>query len=364
MELTLRGSEYSDFLQCRKKWFHGWVENITPKRADNKLFFGNLMHKWLENYYQEGCNKLTADLATSVWFNEQDLSDMPQEDIDDLKKLFKGVSEYYHEVYGENDSQFKVIATEMKFLVKLEDGLLMEGTIDLVYETMGKIRFMDHKTASQISTYEDKATMDRQISRYWWALKMISAGIARVWNETTQMWERFEPLIGKDIDGFDYNIIAKDYPREPKVLKPKKGQLVGELSKDKSQKTTHRKYLEKIHELGHNPEDYAEMLQMLKDKPDPFLKRINVIRNDVELESAAWEFLYTAGDIHDIKLNLARAYQEGNVQAIEAMTYRNIGSHCTNMCQFKSLCQTTIEGGNISLVKNLGYKLNEERVTQ
>jgi hypothetical protein len=36
---------------------------------------------------------------------------------------------------------------------------------------MVKFRFMDHKTVSSISMYEEKAVMDRQISRYWWALK-------------------------------------------------------------------------------------------------------------------------------------------------------------------------------------------------
>lgn len=45
--IIIRGSEYQDFLQCRKKWYYSWYEKIEPKRKDNKLFFGTLFHKWL-----------------------------------------------------------------------------------------------------------------------------------------------------------------------------------------------------------------------------------------------------------------------------------------------------------------------------
>ena len=64
MEMILRGSEYQDFLTCRRKWYHGWVEKITPIRQDNKLWFGTLFHKWLERYYANGCEALMADMET------------------------------------------------------------------------------------------------------------------------------------------------------------------------------------------------------------------------------------------------------------------------------------------------------------
>jgi hypothetical protein len=74
------------------------------------------------------------------------------------------------------------------------------------------------------------------------------------------------------------------------------------------------------------------------------------------LESSAWEFSYTAGDIHDIKLMI-----QNNPNTIEPLTYRNITNNCMHMCQFKSLCQTAIDGGNVNMVKNLGYKQREEK---
>jgi ATP-dependent exoDNAse (exonuclease V) beta subunit len=109
----------------------------------------------------------------------------------------RGVAEHYHNTYGETDKNFKVIATEMEFLVKLDEDLFMTGTIDLVYEVDGKIRFMDHKTVSSISMYEEKAVMDRQISRYWWALKMIAAGIGRVKDKENDVWVTSQALKDK-----------------------------------------------------------------------------------------------------------------------------------------------------------------------
>jgi hypothetical protein len=349
MELILRGSEYSDFLTCRKKWLYGWVEKITPKRPNNKLFFGTAFHKWLEEYYNQGCNKLSADLVTSVWINEQDTSGMEQVELDELMALLKGVATNYDKKYHDNDSQWKILATELEFLIKLEDDVYMTGTIDLVYEVDGKIRFSDHKTVASISMYEEKSKMDRQISRYWWALKMIARGIGEVKNAHGE-WVQMESLKGKEIDGFDYNLILKDMPKQPEVLKK------GGLSKNKSQRTTYDLYLAKIYELGHDPLDYMEMLDMLREKEDLFFKRVKVQRMDTELDSSAWEFLYTAGDIHDVKLMLTE-----NPEREETLTYRSIGEHCSYMCQFKALCQTTIEGGNVSMVKNLAYTKNEER---
>jgi hypothetical protein len=348
-ELIVRGSEYQSFLNCRKQWFYQWVEGIEAKKPDAKLFFGTAFHKWLENYYNSGCNKLQADLETSVWMNEQDTKDMDQVAIDDMMSLMRGVAEHYHNTYGVSDSNFNVIATEMEFLVKLDEDLFITGTIDLVYEVDGKIRFMDHKTVSSISMYEEKAVMDRQISRYWWALKMIAAGIGRVKEKGTGLWRKHPDLLDKTIDGFDYNLIAKDFPKEPKVLKS------GKLSTDKSQKTTFDLYLAKLKELKNDVNEYVDFLSFLDDKPNQFHSRVDVKRSDAELESAAWEFSYTSGDIHDVKMMITE-----NPQSIEPLTYRNITNNCMHMCQFKSLCQTAIDGGNVDMVKNLGYKKREK----
>lgn len=350
MDIVVRGSEYQDYLQCRKKWFHGWVEKITPKRPDGKLFFGSLFHKWLEGYYKSGFHIPTADIETREWIENQDTTGMVDGEYDKMMDLYRGVRQNYIDTYHEEDKQWTILGTEVEFLVKLQEGTYMTGTIDLVYEVDGKIRFADHKCVASLDMYEEKSKMDRQISRYWWALDMIAAGIGRIKDKQNNVWVHWTKLEGKEIDGFTYNLIAKDFPREVKMLKS------GKPSTDKSQKTTYAKYIGKIEELELNPLDYGDILEILHNKPDPFLRRINVIRTQKELESAVWEFLYTCNDMHDTGVTLVH-YPE----KLEEVTYRHIGQHCDHMCQFKAICQADIAGDNVQLVKNLSYKKNEER---
>lgn len=351
MDLVTRGSEYQDFLNCRRKWFHGWVEKITPKRPDGKLFFGSLFHKWLECYYKNGCDVLQADAGTVAWMTEQDLSAMEQVDIDNMKVLYQGVRQNYIDKYHESDKKWNVLATEVEFLVKLDEGQFFTGTIDLVYEEDGEIKFADHKCVSSLDMYEEKSKMDRQISRYWWALDMICQGVGRIKDKETDLWVVWHELQGKEIGGFIYNLIAKDYPREVKMLKS------GLPSKDKAQKTSWDKYRAKLVELDLDIADYLDILEHLQNKPDPFLRRVKVIRGQQEKYSSVMEFYHTCNDIHDVLVTIGT-----QPERIESMVYRNIGQQCEHMCQFKAICQTEIEGGNVQMVKNLAYKKNEERV--
>jgi hypothetical protein len=152
-----------------------------------------------------------------------------------------------------------------------------------------------------------------------------------------------------EIDGFDYNLIAKDYPKVPELLKK------GGLSVAKNQKVSYNTYKQAIAKYDLNEEDYRDYLDYLKSKPDTFLHRENVRRNRNELEAAMQEFYYTACDIRVLRARL----NHENFDGVDELTYRNIGEHCMYMCNFRSLCQTTIEGGNVSLVRNLTYKNKE-----
>jgi hypothetical protein len=272
-----------------------------------------------------------------------------------MKKLFKGVTGNYLEKYHEQDSLKKILGTEVEFLILLDKGVYFTGTIDLVYEEDGKVYFSDHKFVSSLDMYEEKSKMDRQISRYWWALQMISKGIGRIKQKATNpdeqdMWVRWTELEGREISGFVYNLVAKDYPREPKILKK------GGLSQDKSQKTTYDKYRAKIVELNLDALEYSDILEILKNKPDQFLRRVVVRRNQLELESSMLEFFYTTNDIHDTAMAIQMYPHK-----LDELTYRHIGTHCDHMCQFKAICQAAIAGENVQMVKNLAYKKNEER---
>ena len=346
--IIIRGSEYQDFLQCRKKWYYSWYEKIEPKRKDNKLFFGTLFHKWLEHYYSNGCDDAIATEKTMEWYHNQDTSGMEEVELQEMMALFEGVKRNYHETYGEQDKRWKVLGTEVTFLVKLEEDILMTGTLDMVVENEeGKLILIDHKTVSSIQMYIEKSVMDRQISRYLWALNMLSSGVGRVLKDDT--WVVWNEVLGKGIDSFIYNLIAKDFPKEPKVLKS------GKLSTDKAQKTTYTLYKQAIQRLGLSENDYTDILEYLKQQPDRFLKRLQVIRTGEELEASVWEFFYTAKEIKSLKevLQVDKTFQD-------RLCYRHIGHHCMTMCGYRPLCQTAIEGGNVDLMKVNAYQPKEE----
>ena len=208
-----------------------------------------------------------------------------------------------------------MLSTELQFAIPLSDNLTYTGTIDLVYkDEHGQVWFMDHKTTSSIESYEKRADMDRQISRYWWALQQL----------------------GYDVQGFVYNIILKDYPTPPAVLKN------GSLSQNKSQKTTYDSYLKAIQEHGLDVNNYSEMLAHLKAQETPdgnrFFKRVKVQRLQAEIDNSIQELIEVSHDMENARI------------------YRNITKDCSWDCPFQSICVSSMDGSNIDYLKEQLFK--------
>jgi hypothetical protein len=246
-------------------------------------------------------------------------------------------------------------------MVRLDEEIAFTGTIDWVFQDKdGHIWFADHKTTTSIEKYEKNSLMDRQISRYWWALNMIAQGTGRIKNKETGMYEVFQPLLGKEIFGFQYNVILKDVPKKPELLKK------GGLSKNKSQKTTYELYCQAIDENNLLTSDYTDILDYLEQLGNRYFKRVDVIRTPQEIEAAIYEFLYTAEDMAGLKAGLDIARDPATLQQMERVgknprnkLYRNITERCSWDCEFKALCQAEIEGSNTSFLKNSSYEKGE-----
>ncbi len=50
-QLVVRGSEVNSFLRCRKKWNWEWNEGYKARQKSDKLFFGDIFHKFAEVLY-------------------------------------------------------------------------------------------------------------------------------------------------------------------------------------------------------------------------------------------------------------------------------------------------------------------------
>jgi RecB family exonuclease len=197
----IRGSEYQDFLRCRKRWNWRWNEGLRSKQVNDKLFTGTLIHKFLEVLYEKWDGREAVNAMFDL-YQETNTEGQDQLQLQEIYQLAFDVSQHYLKTWINTDRDHKTIATELEFLVVLdqETGVVFTGTIDYIFaDAEGRIWFMDHKTTTSIDKYEKNSNMDRQISRYWWALKMITQGVGRVKNKETGNWETFEPLLGKEI---------------------------------------------------------------------------------------------------------------------------------------------------------------------
>lgn len=379
----IRGSEVGTFLSDRWSWKRRWVDHLVKKTPDGKLFFGTLFHKHMENIYSCGAMPDPAHSAhdlTNEWLQEQDLSGMDQVQYQELIELFHKVSAHYENYYQDEFGlrKFKPIATELRFAIPVyeddpldilggELDFVYEGTLDLLYVQDGMLKFMDHKTVSSVDRYVNNSILDRQISRYWWALTALCQGYGYVWmdfvdlsEDTTReggMWvpvkrhEIYQVLSNFDgPDEFVYNIIRKDAPHAPKLINKGKS-----LSKDKSQNTTYELYKHAIADNGFSESDYLDILQYFEEQDDKFLRRISVKRNDSECQAAMWDFVKVCREIMSIRHEL-----EVDPATAESRLYYNITWDTPTFNSYFPLIQAEIKGENVDMVKAMLYETEKD----
>jgi hypothetical protein len=204
-------SEISTYLECQKKWDLQYNHGI---KFDNIHFqFGSMGHKALE----------TRVIPDELLYPE-------------LKEAFgiSSWSNYFTPIFEELDirmSDYELIYTEHKV-----ENETIKGVIDAVWKhkTNGRYLITDYKFSTSDKGQED-VLLDEQMYIYA-VLLAVELSI---------------PLEQIDIG---YINIPKKEMDNPRVLKS------GALSKDKAQNVTYDKYVEKIHELGLNIEDYEDFL--------------------------------------------------------------------------------------------------------
>ena len=300
-----RGTEIGDFLRCRKRYDYRWFQNLQPKQANEKLTIGSAIHKFLELWYVD--RRFKDAITAMLEYIDNNTADMDELLVQDMKQLAENICTHYVDEYLD-DAQWTVLATEKQFTIALDEHTNYVGTIDLIVEDAdGYVWFVDHKTTASIEIFDKNSDMDRQISRYWWALEQL----------------------GYNVHGFIYNIILKDVPTAPKQLKS------GALSKDKSQKTTLKLYRDAIEEHGLNEADYTDFLQYLEDQPKEFFRRIKVERTPSERLAAIDEMEDVIEDIRTAKSH-----------------YRNITKDCHWDCPYRTLCVAEMDGSNADHIRN------------
>jgi len=138
--------------------------------------------------------------------------------------------------------------------------------------------------SGQLWLWEDKAwktidreslrllTIDEQCGMYLWGLRQL-----------IDRDEAPEAIKGAVIKygypaGVIYNVLRKKTPTVPKQLKD------GSTSRDKAIDTTEEVYRQTLVGRGQDPGEYAEILEMLREKGNTFFVRQVVLRNESELD--------------------------------------------------------------------------------
>ena len=211
-------SEISTYLDCQKKWDLVYNKGL---RLDNVHFrFGSVGHKVLETHV------------------------IPDETLyPELKEAFGITSwkNYFQPILDELDERMKDY--ELKFTeLKVENDVLL-GVIDAVWYNPHTDRWLitDYKFSTS-----DKGLDDVLIDEQMYIYVMLFCNL--------------HPEIPFEKVDIGYINIPKTEMNNPRILKN------GQLSKDKAQNVTYKKYLDTIHELGLNEEDYRDYLDDIKDK--------------------------------------------------------------------------------------------------
>jgi CRISPR/Cas system-associated exonuclease Cas4 (RecB family) len=217
MSRQVSHSEISTYLDCQKKW--DLIYNKGLKVDNIHLQFGSMGHEVLE---------------TRI---------IPDEGLyPELKEAF-GINSwenYFTTIFNELDETFKNYEVlHREYRVETED---IKGVIDVVWrcKITGKILITDYKFSNK-----DKGQVDIWLDEQMYIYAAAYASLNNI------------PL--EDIF-IGYVNIPKAEMKKPRVLKN------GTLSKDKAQNTTYALYMEAITENGLNAEDYADILDEIKDK--------------------------------------------------------------------------------------------------
>lgn len=336
-------TERNSFRTCRRSWHLGTIRRLAPKgKATWYFLFGDMVHAALETYYKNDRNlDLATDTLHAEWLkHDESLREMygalyatPEVQeywYDEYQKAANML--YYYDLYDKAHPFFERVLDmtieERSFIHILNPegdstpGLL-SGRIDMVVEREDGIWIVDHKTLSAVPS-DSALDIDDQITAYCY-----------IYWRTTGVMPR----------GGMYNVLLKDPPKPPRVLKN------GTVSKDKSQRTTYELYMEALVENDQDPADYTEILEYLENKGwSQFFVRLQSERNMAQLAAFEKHLFQEYADMVDGLM-------------FPDQLYPNPSQYTCPRCQFLPICKAMEEGSDPEYVIGHGYEVLEPRHT-
>lgn len=315
------------FKQCRNQYRFQILERLsTIADKVDALYIGTGGHAAMSSRYlsiMEGVQPEPMIQSFDAWIKDRELdrisrglrSDKPsQEDRAMIMEILFGYEMHYADL---DLTEWKILAVEQTYKCKIPGtNIWLIGTVDLVIWWKGQIWIVDHKFLRAAGdSLKGQLEMDDQMTAYLWLAKMN----------------------GIDAVGCIYNVIKKKAPVRPEPL------VKGGLSKNKAIDTTYEIYYDAILEHGYDPEDYTDMLDMLKAKGNTFYVREPVRRNQMELDFFVRDLIAEAREMTSKNTYL----------------YPSQGMQC-GWCKYRALCKGEREGADIAFTRLHMYRVRED----
>lgn len=316
--------------RCMFKYYLKYMLWISSTRFIKPLEMGSYVHMLLDRFYMIPTEKDLTDV------------ELRQEIQNESEKYFQSKVESLFEEETEKRDEFAALKIETDQIVKrymdkyMYNDMSKYTTLWCEKEFAIKIRDLrNYKTKDVLRGKLDAGLVDEFDTSWLFENKTTSESIADRLNfidideqmSTYTMACSYLPELLPNFGGSIYNVIRKKAPTIPKVLQ----RPAGSLSKAINIDTTYEVYMETILANGLNPNDYLEILGILKAKGDTFYGRKIVARDDRQIRNFRQMLYFQVRRIKDIIKQFEKTHTD-NVFAKNA-TYM-----CTRDCEYCQLC--------------------------
>jgi len=283
--------------RCSRQWVLSEVKYLQPTEKSPYLESGTLVHAALERIYRGQPWQEPFDQATRTLLASDASGGILEKRLTIGRQLLMEYPDFYR-------GEFIVpLAVECPVKVPLPGvpDAFITGKIDLIARNCsnGHLLVMDHKTASDFSSYEDESmARDLQFATYSWLASVL--------------WP-FEQV------DFAVNVLRMKEVKDPVIT------TTGQVSRDRQVATTPRRVRETLRARGVDPAGFQSYLQQLKSESQFFRRcAVAVTRkaNDIvpTLQRTVW---------------LARQVEEGRMGPVGVA---HADQSCKWGCDFHDVC--------------------------
>lgn len=386
--LDISATEREQFRSCRRRWKLQTLDNLEPKRPRWELTFGTGMHEALEKYYNlraAGGNTnalLGAKQALNAWYKRelalagQNAVTVP-EGIESDEVTLEDLVTMGYEMLDHYDTFDRASSVNLGNVLAIEGHIPME--VDLkakkVQQYIGSLSrdvammhgrhmvpILNPNTGKKLprspwlSGRIDLLTYDASPGRGLWIVDhktlarpasdrgldfddQVTAYCYIVWR-----WTGIIPR------GVIYNVLIKDVPKEPRILKD------GSLSTAKDQRTTPDMYRDALREHGLldkrgtvTSDKHAECMDALLARGwDPFFQRMTVSRNEEQLRAFERYLVEEYKDMRKVRSKLE-------------MQYPNPSAYKCGYCPVNRICQAMSDGSDVEYITEHEFQQGIDR---